>query len=77
MPQFYFHQRSNGQLAEDRRGRQFASADEACTHAIHITPVFLRKIARSMAANSYLSTEVTDGKRTLCVVRGTVIIERH
>lgn len=34
MPRLYFHRRSNGQFSEDRRGRQFASGDEACAHAV-------------------------------------------
>ena len=77
MPRFYFHQRSNGKLAEDRRGRQFGSVDEACTYAIHRTPPpILGKTLRS-ATNTYLSTEVFDGKRSICVVRATVIIERR
>jgi hypothetical protein len=71
MRRFYFHQRSNGKLSEDRQ-----SVDEACTYAIHRTPAILGETLRS-ATNTYLSTEVSDGKRSLCVVRATVIIERH
>ena len=76
MRRFYFHQRSNGKLAEDRRGRQFGSVDEACTYAIRRTPTILGKTHRS-PTNTYLSTEVFDGKRSICVVRATVIIERR
>jgi hypothetical protein len=74
MPRLYFHQRSNGKLAEDRRGR--GSVDEACTYTIHRTPAILGKTLRS-ATNTYLSTVVFDGKRSICVVRATVIIERR
>ena len=80
MPRFYFHQHLNGEMAEDRRGRKFASADEACAHAVYyLTPAVLRKTASfaAAAANTYLATEVSDGKRTLWVVRATVIIERR
>jgi hypothetical protein len=76
MPRFYFHQRSNGQLAEDRLGRQFASADKACAHAVRRTSALLGKNLSS-TTNTYFSTEISDGKRSLCVVRGTVIIERR
>ena len=76
MPRFYFHQRSNGQLAEDWRGRQFGSVDEACTYAIRRTPTILGKTHRS-PTNTYLSTEVSGGKCSICVVRATVIIERR
>ena len=76
MPLFYFHQRSNGKLAEDGRGRQFGNADQACEHAVHRTPTLLRKLLRS-TSNTYHSTEVTDGEHSLCVVRVTVIVERR
>ena len=39
-------------------------------------PPILGKTLRS-ATNTYLSTEVFDGKRSICVVRATVIIERR
>jgi hypothetical protein len=35
------------------------------------------KRAAVRSRNTYLATEVTDGNRTLFVVRGTVIIERR
>jgi hypothetical protein len=76
MPRFYFHQLLNGQLAEDWRGRQFGNADDACAYAVHRTATVLRKTVHS-ATNTYLNTEVSDGKRTLCVVRGKVIIDRR
>ena len=67
MPRFYFH---SVQMESWRR------TDEACTYAIHRTPAILGKTLRS-ATNTYLSTEVFDGKRSICVVRATVIIERR
>jgi hypothetical protein len=75
MARFYFHRRSNGALARDERGRDFGSEDEACAHAIHSTPILLGNALRSMA-NTYFSTEVSDGQRSLCVVRATVTIEK-
>jgi hypothetical protein len=77
MQRFYFHQRANGRLLEDQLGLQFATSDEARAHAMHLTPAILRRIVRATDANTYLSTEVSDGTRTLCVIRGTVIIERR
>ena len=41
--------------------------------AVH-TPGVLRKTVRP-TTNTYLVTEVSDGKQTLCVVRAKVIIE--
>jgi hypothetical protein len=76
MPRFYFHHRSNGQLEEDQRGIQFPNANKALTHAIRRTPDVLRQTLSS-TANTYITIEVTDGERPLCVVRGTVTIERR
>ena len=75
MKRFFFHRYLNGRLAEDRRGHQFENADEACAHAVRRTSAVLRKNVRP-TTNIYLATEVSDGERTVCVVRGKVIIER-
>jgi hypothetical protein len=76
MPRYYFHHRANGQLEEDQRGLQFPNADKALTHAIRRTPDVLGQTLSS-TANTYIAIEVTDGERSLCVVRGTVTIERR
>jgi hypothetical protein len=76
MSRYYFHRRANGELARDRLGRQFESHDAACDHAVRRTPSILGKLIQS-TTNTYLTTEVTDGERSLFVVRGTVIIERR
>jgi hypothetical protein len=68
---FYFHWYLDGHLAAG----QFDSADEACAHAVRRTPAVLRASV-SPTTNIYLATEVSDGKRIFCVVRGKVIIER-
>jgi hypothetical protein len=77
MPQFYFRQYMNGQqMAKDRKGREFASLAEACTYAIRRAPGLLRKTLRS-DANTYLTTEISDGERTLFVIRGKVTSEKQ
>jgi hypothetical protein len=76
VPKFYFHQHLNGRFLEDLRGREFASVKEACEHAFHCTPAVLRKVA-DPTRNTYLATEISDGKRTVCVVRGKVVIENY
>jgi hypothetical protein len=76
MPRFYFHRHFNGQLAEDRRGRQFGSIEEACEHVVHGTPRALRKTIRSRG-DTYLTTEVSDGERTVAVIRTKVLIEKR
>jgi len=76
MPRFYFHHRSNGQLVKDQRGLRFPNAEQASAYAIRRTSDVLGKTLSS-TNNTYLTIEVTNGERSLCVVRGTVIIERR
>jgi hypothetical protein len=75
MPQFYFNRYVNGRRApNDRLGRQFVSEEEARTYAVWRTPALLRKTLRSATTDIYLPTEVSDGERTLCIVRGKLLI---
>ncbi len=77
MPQFYFRHHMNGQrMAKDRKGREFASLAEACTYGVRRAPGLLRKILR-LDANTYLSTEISDGERTLFIIGGKVTGEKQ
>ena len=75
MPRFYFHKHLNGQTVPDSRGISLRNKNEACARAVRCTPLALRKSASS-ARNTYLAWEVSDGERTVYVVRGTVVIEK-
>jgi hypothetical protein len=75
MPRFYFHKHLNGKTAPDRRGTSLRNENDACAHAVRCTHLALRKSA-SCAKNTYLSWEVSDGERTIYVVRGKVLIEK-
>lgn len=74
MPTFYGHVRSNGHLTEDSSGQSFSTAKEACADAAKSMP---RLLERSLQpdGNAYVTTEVRDEDRTVCVVRGSVISE--
>ena len=77
MPQFYFRQYMNGQqMAKDGDGREFASLTDACTYTIRRAPGLLSKILR-LDANTYLATEISDGERTLFIIRGKVTSEKR
>src|ERR1700688_4172687 len=76
MPRFYFHKHLNGQTVPDRRGISFRNANEAFAHAVRCTPLALRKSV-SGGKNTYLAWEVSDGERTIYVVRGNVVIEKR
>jgi hypothetical protein len=75
MPQFYFNRYVNGRwLPNDRSGCQFTSEQDARTWALWRTPALLRKTLRAATTDIYLATEVSDGERTLCIVRGKLLI---
>lgn len=76
MPRFFFRNYVNGQwMSKDGRGREFASPREACTFAVRRVPGLLRKELR-LNANTYLSTEVSDGERTRFIIRGKITSEK-
>jgi hypothetical protein len=74
MPRFYFHKHLNGQTVPDRRGISLRNEADACAHAVRRTPLALKKSV-SRVKDTYLAWEVSDGERTICVVRGKVVIE--
>jgi hypothetical protein len=76
MPTFYFHKHLNGQTVPDRRGISLRNKSEACAHAVRCTPLALRKSV-SGEKNIYVACEVSDGERTIYVVRGKVVIEKR
>jgi hypothetical protein len=76
MPRFYFRHYINGRwMAKDQKGRVFASAAEACTYAVRRAPGVLRKLVRP-DANTFLTTEVSDGERARFFIRGKVTSEK-
>lgn len=77
MPRFYFHHYVNGQrLAKDPRGRLFGDATEACSYALRHAPRLLNRRLQSLPKNTYLGTVVSDGKRTLFIIRGKITSEK-
>jgi hypothetical protein len=76
MPRYFFHQHVRGQKTEDLRGKLFPSDGTACHRAVQRMPADLKRAA-ARSRNTYVATEVTDGHRTLFVVRGTVIVEQR
>jgi hypothetical protein len=55
---------------------KFATLKQACKHVVHLTPAVLRKTIRS-TSDTHLATEVSDGERTLAVIRAKVLIEKR
>jgi hypothetical protein len=76
MTRYFFHQHVRGQRTEDRSGTILPSEAAACYRAVQRTPARLKR-AEQDAGNTYVATEVTNGERTLFVVRGTVVVERR
>ena len=77
MPIFYFQQHVNGRRsANNPRVRQFDSNADARVYASGSTPGLLKKNL-STGKDTFVSTEVSDGKRTLYIVRGKVTSEEQ
>ncbi|KRR07299.1 hypothetical protein CQ12_00435 [Bradyrhizobium jicamae] len=76
MPRYYFHQHTNGRRFEDREGTILRGAADACTSAIRRAPARLRMAIRESENDNFIATEISDGARTLFVVRGKIIIEK-
>jgi hypothetical protein len=77
MPTYYFHQHLNGlRILEDAIGLAFAGDKEACEHALHQIALALKESA-DPRRDTYLAIEISDGERTLGVIRGKVIMELY
>lgn len=76
MATFYGHVRSNGQLTKDKRGRSFKNAKEACADAAKSMPKLLEGSLQP-DGNTYVTTEVRDKDRTVCVIRGSILQENR
>jgi len=76
MPRYFFHQHVRGQRTEDPLGKLFPTDGAACHQAVQRMPAHLKRAAER-SRNTYVATEITNGHRTLFVVRGTVIVERR
>jgi hypothetical protein len=72
---FTFTGHLNGRRVEDEQGKEFPSADEACSSTLRRTPAHLKKAVRH-ANDNHLAIEVTDGKRTFYIVRGKTLVEK-
>lgn len=75
MPRFYCRQYLNGRRVGDEIDAIFSNVDEACSSALRRTPAHLRRAIRH-ARNNHFAIEVTDGTRTLYIVRGKTIVEK-
>jgi Domain of unknown function (DUF6894) len=75
MPRYYLHQHLNGLRTEDEHGKIFRNVDEACSYAVRRTPAHLRRAVRN-ANNNYFAIEVTNGRRTCCIIRGRTKLEK-
>jgi hypothetical protein len=72
----------DGHLAGDDDRPSFVSVlnnlkqiTDARAYTVHRISAVLRKTVCS-TADTYLATEISDGKHTLCVVRAKVIVQR-
>ena len=75
MTQFYFHVRSNGILVEDQVGSKYQNASEACTFALGAMPGLLAEALQ--ARSTHVTTNICNDIGSVCVVRGSIVVEHH
>lgn len=75
MPRYFFHEHVRGQRTEDPRGTLLPDDGAACHKAVQRMPAGLKKAERR-SQNTYITTEVTNGNRSLYAVRGKVVVEK-
>jgi hypothetical protein len=76
MGRFFFHTLTNGTLVEDTIGKRFDHKIGTCIDAIAAMPSKLEH-ALNGSCNTYVTTEVRDEVRSLCIIRATIVIEER
>jgi hypothetical protein len=76
MPRYFFHEHVRDQRNEDLSGTILPTNRAACHRAMQRTPRNLKK-AEDLSCDTYVATEITNGQRTLFVVRGKITVERR
>jgi hypothetical protein len=74
MARFFFHRQQNGKLIEDHTGRRFADEKAACRYAFRRAATAIGRIKNP--SDTYVGIEVTDGSRTCCIVRASIVLEK-
>ena len=74
MERFYLHKQLNGHLIEDQKGLRFANEEAACRYAVRRAAAFIGK-ARDVA-DTHVGIEVSDGSRTRCIVKASIVVEK-
>jgi len=75
MQTFYFHTQLDGKLTEDTTGCTLPDEEAARTKAVGYAKDFIAKT--SDVDRTYFGVEVNDGRRTRCIVRAWLVVERR
>jgi Domain of unknown function (DUF6894) len=74
MHRYYFHDHLDETVTMDSKGALFQDDETAIHHAVHRTHTLLKgAIRRRTGINT--ATEISNGKRTIYVVRGKIAAE--
>jgi hypothetical protein len=76
MERFYFHTHTNGTLIKDPIGQWFDAKGDACINAVGLMPLMLERALRG-AQNTYITTEMCNRTRALCIIRATIVTEQR
>jgi hypothetical protein len=77
MARFYFHRYVNGQAVIDQKGVVLDDDGAACTYAVRRMPSALRRALGRQRPDVHAATEISNGTRTLYVIRGKIMVERR
>ena len=76
MARFYFHRHLNGQAIIDQKGVAFDDVGAACSYAVRRMPGALIRALGQRRPDVHAATEVSNGTRTLYIIRGKIMVER-
>jgi hypothetical protein len=63
-------------MAIDNKGVLLDDDGAACAYAVRRMPGALRRAFRQQRADVHAATEISNGTRTLYIIRGKIIVER-
>ena len=70
MGRFFLHRQQNGESIEDVVGRRYSDQQAACSAAFRLAATAIGRAKDDL----HIGIEVSDGTRTCCIVRASIVI---
>lgn len=77
MARFYFHRHLNGQAVIDQKGVVLDDVGAACGYAVRRMPDALRRALGQQRPDVHAATEISNGTKTLYIIRGKIMVEKR